>query len=255
MVGQDKLLIAPRDPTSLVQVSSLPLAGAGNLWIWVPQARYEERVRLSDTSGMTLQSAVVQTSETLAEVDDQYTKTLRPSRPGVEGRVGIWHTWGNTNRVELASGIHKSTTHVAGAGLPSFLYSFDGLLRPSPWLEVTGTYFSGENLANLSGPVYGFAIPAVGQPRSLRARGGWLQTAFPITSRLTLNAFGGYQGGNAASPVIDQFQGASAWSGNFIYRLGPNVLVSAEAGQYRYQYSIRSAKILNHYDLALGYSF
>ena len=34
MVGQDKPLIAPRDPDSLAQVAFSPLTAAGNLWLW-----------------------------------------------------------------------------------------------------------------------------------------------------------------------------------------------------------------------------
>ena len=40
--GQDKPLLAPREPNSLMQVGLSPLTGAGNLWLWQPQARVEQ---------------------------------------------------------------------------------------------------------------------------------------------------------------------------------------------------------------------
>jgi hypothetical protein len=43
MFGQDKPLIAPREPNSLAQVGLSPLTGAGNLWLWQPQMRVEQR--------------------------------------------------------------------------------------------------------------------------------------------------------------------------------------------------------------------
>jgi len=43
IVGQDKPLIAQRDPDSLAQVAFSPLTSAGNLWLWQPQARFEQR--------------------------------------------------------------------------------------------------------------------------------------------------------------------------------------------------------------------
>src|SRR5579863_276641 len=46
LVGQDKPIISPRDPTSLAQVGVSPLTGAGNLWLWQPQIRVEQRFNL-----------------------------------------------------------------------------------------------------------------------------------------------------------------------------------------------------------------
>ena len=42
-VGQDKPIISPRDPDSYAQVGVSPLTGAGNLWLWQPQIRLEQR--------------------------------------------------------------------------------------------------------------------------------------------------------------------------------------------------------------------
>ncbi|MBM3773987.1 MAG: hypothetical protein FJW37_02380 [Acidobacteria bacterium] len=43
MVGQEKPLISLREPNSLAQVGVSPLTNAGNLWLWQPQARFEQR--------------------------------------------------------------------------------------------------------------------------------------------------------------------------------------------------------------------
>jgi hypothetical protein len=251
-VGQDRLLVAPRSPTSLAEVSVPALSGAGNLWIWVPQARYEERRQLGSSTGIRVQASIVQTAEQYA-VTGPYDE-VSPVRPGGEARVEIWHSWGEGNRVELASGVHKSTTHVSGASVPSFLYSFDGLLRPTHWLEFTGTYFAGENLAPLSGPALSF-IRYGNDADPLRAQGGWLQSAFALTPRLSLNLFGGWQAALARSELSGLQNSTVGYAGNFIYRLGPNVLVSAEAGQYRYAFLDGQPLLRNHYDLALAYTF
>ena len=42
MVGIDKPIFNPREPSSLAQVGISPLTGAGNLWLWMPQARVEQ---------------------------------------------------------------------------------------------------------------------------------------------------------------------------------------------------------------------
>jgi len=61
-VGQDKPIIAPRDPTSLAQVAVSPLTGAGNLWQWQPQARIEQRFTLSESSEINAQAGVYESN-------------------------------------------------------------------------------------------------------------------------------------------------------------------------------------------------
>ena len=51
LFGQDKPIISPRDPTSLAQVGVSPLTGAGNLWLWQPQIRLEQRFSLGENCG------------------------------------------------------------------------------------------------------------------------------------------------------------------------------------------------------------
>ncbi len=59
----DKPLIAPREPDSLAQVGVSPLTGSGNLWLWRPQVRVEQRQNWGDRGGMRAQFGVIQTSE------------------------------------------------------------------------------------------------------------------------------------------------------------------------------------------------
>ena len=79
--GQDKPLIAPYQPDSLAQVGIPPLAGAGNLWLWLPQVRYEERIHFGNASGLTGQVALLQTKETAAIVRRSFADSLEPSDP------------------------------------------------------------------------------------------------------------------------------------------------------------------------------
>ena len=54
-VAQDKPILAPREPDSLAQVGVSPLTGAGNLWLWSPQARLEQRFHFGETAGLRAQ--------------------------------------------------------------------------------------------------------------------------------------------------------------------------------------------------------
>ena len=54
----DKPILSPRNPDSLSQLGVPALANSGNLWLWQPQLRYEERIHLSDTTGITARQPV-----------------------------------------------------------------------------------------------------------------------------------------------------------------------------------------------------
>ena len=113
-VGQDKPLVSFRDPDSLAQVGVSPLTGAGNLWLWVPQARFEQRLKFGEQAGFTAQAGLIQTFEAGAAVPAAFASTLERYRPGLEGRFVYWRKFGSEQRVEIASGFHTSASHVAG---------------------------------------------------------------------------------------------------------------------------------------------
>ena len=58
-VGQGKPLIAQRDPDSLAQVAFSPLTDAGNLWLWQPQARFEQRFAMGENAGLRAQASFI----------------------------------------------------------------------------------------------------------------------------------------------------------------------------------------------------
>src|SRR5450755_3999015 len=63
MAGLESPIFAPREPASLAQVEFAPLSGSGNLWYWLPQVRFEQKLRFTGHSGVNAQFGVVQTAE------------------------------------------------------------------------------------------------------------------------------------------------------------------------------------------------
>jgi hypothetical protein len=254
-VGQDKPLISPYQPDSLAEVGIPPLAGAGNLWLWLPQARYEERFHLGTGTGFTAQMALMQTGESYAAVPPSLAYTLEQARPALEGRFAFWHKFDDTRRFEIAPGFHVSSTHVAGSSVGSHIGSLDWLIIPASHLQLSGIIFSGQNVANLGALGNGFAITPSGDPRPVHSTGGWAQLAVPITSRLTFNVFSGVEDDHnsylSAVSTVHNWTYAS----NFMYHLGPNVIVSLEALQMRTRTVSGVDALQNHYDLAIGYLF
>lgn len=253
-VGQDKPLIAPRDPHSLAEVGVPPLADAGNLWTWLPQARYEERVHFGSSSGLNAQAALLQTNESYARIEQEYANSLEKSRPALEARLAFWHKWSDTTRIELGAGFHNSTTHVLGRSVSSRLVSLDWLVVPAQKLEISGTWFHGQNFAGVGGLPQSFRIDETGVS-PVHGNGGWIEFSSPLTERLTLNIFGGGQDNRARDLVAGDVSRNFSYAGNLIYRLGPNVLVSVEALQKRTRLMPGTEQIHNHYDVALGYLF
>ncbi|HEY7212433.1 MAG TPA: hypothetical protein VH477_19310 [Bryobacteraceae bacterium] len=255
LVGQEKPLISPYQPDSLAEVIIPPLSGAGNLWLWLPQARYEERVHFGQTNGLTGQIALLQTDEKYQNVPDEYADTVAAARPALQGRFAYWHAFDDTHRIEVAPGFHVSTSHVAGYSVDSRLASLDW--KATPWwkLEFTGTAFHGRNAAGLGALGNGFSILPNGDITAVRSTGGWTQLSLPVTSRLKWNVFGGVENDAAASLPANAIVHNFTYASNLMYRIGPNVIVSFEALQMRSRLFSGDFQKRNHYDLALGYLF
>lgn len=262
---QDKPLISARDPESLAQVGVPALAGAGNLWWWEPQLRFEQRFALGESAGVRAQIAAIETDEGQAAVPAAYAASFYRARPGIEGRAEFFRKFGGERRVEIAPGFHLSETHVAGGSVPSHVFSTDWLIRPLEPVEITGVFFAGENVANLAttGIRQGFSILGPGRIAPVHSRGGWTQLKVTATPRLAFHFMAGLQNDRASDLLAGLgAQGPNGgigrnWSygGNFFYKLAPNVIASFETMQTRTSYLLFGQRLNNHYDLAVAYLF
>jgi hypothetical protein len=251
----DKPLISPRQPNSLAEVAIPPLAGAGNLWLWLPQIRYQERFKLGSEAGINLQGAALETDETLNYVPNAFTSSLEKSRPAIESRLSLWKNWSDDRRLEIATGFHASTSHVASSSANSRIYSADWLAAPFPKLEISGTYLHGQNFASLGALSSGFSIAGRANVVPIRSNAGWTQFSVPFTRRLTLNLFGGFQSNNSTDILPGDVQTNFSYAGNLMYHLTQNVVFSFEGLQMRSQIKQNGDLIRNRYDLAVAYLF
>jgi len=258
MAGLESPIFAPRQPASLAQVEFAPLTGAGNLWLWIPQVRFEQKIRFTDETGVRAQFGAVQTSETQPYV--QTTQTPEAARPGIEGRFEFYHRFlgrfqsEDGPRIEIAPGFHTSITHVAGASVSSNLFSLDWFTNPLSKLEFSGAFFSGQNVGPVGG-LEGFTILPTGAVIPVHSKGGWAQLTVLATPRLSFHIFSGLENGRAADLAEYSISRNWLYGANFFYRLAPNVLLGAEASQARTAYIDGKLRLNNHYDLALAYLF
>ncbi len=111
-------------------------------------------------------------------------------------------------------------------------------------------------MASLGGfPTAYYYVRSERQWEAVRGLGGWSQLAFEITPRLTWNMFGGLQAPSTEGLQVGAISHDYSYASNLIFRLAPNVLVSAEALQQRTGYVGQTHTIRDHYDLAIGYLF
>ncbi len=255
-VGQDKPLVAPRDPFSLAQVGVSPFTAAGNLWLWSPQAKVEQRFQFGDSSGLRAQLGLYEMGGIYAENGSYSNGYVESSAgPAIEGRFEFWHKFGENTRIELAPGFHTAQTTENGVTVPSRLFSFDWFANPWEKIEFSGTFYRGENIAGLGtiGPGYFIAGPRLIRP--VQSIGGWAQIAWLATPKLTFHLIAGQhnnQASEVSSGLIYKNQGYAA---NLVYRLAPNVLFSLEGMQLRTSYLGSGTRLNNHYDLGVAYLF
>lgn len=254
-VGVEKPLVSPYAPDSFAQVGVPPLSGAGNLWYWEPQARFEQRISLSDDNTLRLQAALFSTHETADYVPSEYASTLAPRRPGWEGRFQFAHRVEDGAGFDLATGFHFSETHVAGQTVTSDLFSLDGRVRLSRWWNLAGTLFTGENLAGIGGSGQGFSIFPGDIARPVHSEGGWLQLTLSPKDRLSFHFFGGEQNNRGSDLWGDAIGSNASYAGNVYYQLAPNVFAAFEAGRTQTDWTVSGSRLRNLYDLSLAYLF
>ncbi len=264
LFGQDKPIISPRDPNSYAQVAFSPLTASGNLWLWQPQIRVEQRIRFGGSAGLRAQAGVFQTRQVGSEstgynfyVPPTAGSTPTPERPqpGVEGRFELWKQWGENTRVEIAPGFHENPSTVGRSDVSSNIFSIDWLIKPARFFELTGFFYNGQNVANLGALPQGFTPGSYEHYRPVHSTGGWAQLRFPITERLAFHIYGGRQDDRNRDLLTGYIGLNQAYYGNFVYRLAPNVIVSFEGGQVRTSYIGTGNRLNNHYDLAVAYLF
>lgn len=256
VAGQDKPIISPREPNSLAQVADSPLTGAGNLWLWQPQVRIDQRFAFGENAGLTAQAGVYQTAEPAysARGGDTVLGGSTP-RPGIEGRFEFWRKFGENARIEIAPGFHESVSHAGGLSANSRLGTVDWLVQPMRKIQFTGMLFFGQNAAGLGGLRQGFTIVNDQRAVPIGVNGGWMQLSYLATRRLTFNLFGGEENDRAADLLAGDIHLNRMYGANAIYRLGSNVLIGLEASQLRTSYFLLPSRLNNHYDLSLAYLF
>jgi hypothetical protein len=169
MVGQEVPLIAQLNPVS-VAASGTPLfATAGNLWLWLPQARITFGGFKAKT--MALQFAVLAptSGDPANAFDTDLDAAERSNRPFMETRLRL--RWEMSERLgEIGCGAHIGW--VRGDSARSEAVACD-ILAPWSVFELRAEAFTGQALRGLGGGGIGQSLTTLGEP--VVGIGGWAQ--------------------------------------------------------------------------------
>jgi hypothetical protein len=176
LIGQEAPLVAERSPRSLASVGFPDFAGAGNLWLWIPQVRVGAEIGY--TLRLALQAAILApgTGTPQGAFTTQPDSAERTGRPYLEGRLRLG--WGPTDDPsEIAIGGHAGWVLGLDSAsgdtlLASRAVTADARIKLGV-VELVGEAYAGQAVAGLGGGAIGQNVGAAGVP--VRTSGGWGQ--------------------------------------------------------------------------------
>jgi hypothetical protein len=256
LIGQESPLVAERSPRSLASIGFPGFAGAGNLWLWIPQVRVGAEVGY--TLRLGLQAAVLApgTGTPQGVFATQPDSAERTGRPSLQGRIRLG--WGPADDPsEVAVGGHVgwllgTDTLTGDTLLSSRAITADARLRLGV-LEILGEFYSGKAVAGLGGGGIGQNTGAQGVP--VRTKGGWGQLNLrPTNGRWMIGGGCGIDDPDDADvPAAGRFKNRVC-EGHVEWRPAGPMLFGIEYRSFRTTYQSGDISA-SHVNLAAGYRF
>jgi hypothetical protein len=246
-IGQDHMILAPRDPTSLAAFAFPALFRSGNLYLRTPQARVEQalgtqRVRVS--AGI-----VAPIGGDLAIEDYRFVPPAlsgeRSQRPGVQAHLGFSSGEADAKRLAGAgvSG-HYGWERRGGDLAESWAAALDFLIRVDR-IGIAGEAFVGDNIDAFGG--------ALGL--DARAAGGWAELQLFPGSPVSFNLGGGVdQVTDDERAMLVRRLNRTAY-GNMIFALTPEIDASFEYRWLGTSPGTGDERRNHHFDWVLAYKF
>ena len=172
LVGQEMPLISGVNPITPAAIGTPEFAGAGNLWLWLPQVR--AGIHTSGAMRVGFQAAVLAptSGDAVAAFDTDYDLAERSARPFVQGRVSA--TWDDGNLVrDVGCGVHEGWLVPVATRVTSRAFACDATIPVLEQVELRGELFVGQALRGLGGGAIGQNLTPASDP--LKTKGGWAQ--------------------------------------------------------------------------------
>jgi len=251
-IGQDHMVLAPKNPTSLAGMSFPTLYRSGNLYLRVPQIRAEQVLASGGFGQIRAVGGVI------APIAGDFTNAAyqfvppnlageRSKAPGAQSRVS-WRATpaGPYEQPQWEFGVsgHYGRERYTTGVTPSWATAFDFDLNAGR-IGLGGEYFVGRNMDAFGGSIAQIA----------KSQGGFVETRIAATSRLSFN--GGY--GADYLFHLDRLpanlsRNSTAFA-NMIYSFTPEFRTSLEYQRLTTKPVGRSSNRNQHFNLTFAYSF
>jgi hypothetical protein len=254
--GQEAPPIAEINPSSLASIGIPEFAGAGNLWLWIPQLRIGARLANAGAVRLGIEVAILAptSGDAQSAFFTQPDIAERSSRPYLQGRLRA--RWGaGEEQGEVSLGGHYGWLAVGPSRRVTSRALAAGIWTPLVrGLELRGEAYVGQALAGLGGGGIGqnFGLDSA----VVAARGGWAQLNVRPAEAWEIGAGVGLDDPNDADLVpASQRLRNIAVEGHTSWRRAPIVL-GAEVRLLRTRYgpglgTVKAA----HFNLAAGFEF
>lgn len=256
LVGEEAPPISDVNPRSLAAIGFPGFSGSGNLWLWIPQIRYD--LDLSGGDGFRPGIGVALLAPTSAgaaaadsQVNLQPTVAERGGRPSVEAR--ITGRWGGSDGGVVSIGGHYGWLATTGDTLlESKALAASAIIPFAGRFEFRGEAYTGQGMAALGGGAVGQASGINGVP--VQSKGGWAQLVFLPSGSWELGA--GY---GIDDPMDSQLTGPTARLKNDVgtveitWRRAP--LVAGLEVRHLATLYPSGTRVATHVNLALGWMF
>ncbi|MGE0361734.1 MAG: hypothetical protein AB7H93_01260 [Vicinamibacterales bacterium] len=215
-IGQDHVLLAPRDPTSLAAFAFPQFFRSGNLYLRAPQVRLEQTL-----GGFSLKAGIV--APVVGDAGPAYVFAPpagageRSERPAVEGHLGYDRGDADSaGEFHLGASGHYGWSRF-GAGLVASSAGAVDFLARAGRIGLAGEAYTADDM-----DAYGAGVAQRG-----RSEGGWIEARLRASSRLSLTGGAGVDRRPDGLGQFGRLRNTSAF-GNTILQLTPEVAVSLE---------------------------
>jgi len=247
-IGQDQMILAPKDPTSIAALAFPELYQAGNLYSRAAQARVQHTFAAGKSGEFVATAGVLDTdssdSNVIADLAPPGSTNEPPHRPAVQARMAWkWHT-GDSQRFEIGVSGHRGSERFPTGSAPSWAGALDFSAQDGR-LGIAGEWYAGRNIAAFGGAIGQFA----------KSTGGFGEVRLKASERLSFNSGYGsdhlYDFREFSAPFLRN----SGVYFNSIYQFTPELEGSVE---YRWLSLVPAggaAQRNHHVNVVLAYSF
>lgn len=188
LIGQEAPLVSMLNPETPAAIGTPLFATAGNLWLWLPQARFT--VFDSDRKRFGLQGAVLAptSGDAAGPHDTDYDLAERSSRPFLQARGFVRFGEFLGGGSEAGCGVHQGWLVPAASMESSTAVACDLMLALTERLDVRGEYFTGRVLRGLGGGGIGQNFFGAAGDQPVETSGGWAQVNVSPLERVRVGA-------------------------------------------------------------------